>query len=106
VVPLRGEVWDAHLPVVGSHPVVVLTVNPLLARLRSVTVSVVTGTEGPRVTHVELGRAAGLTKDPVSYANATDVHTVAQTRLTKRRGILHPAEMARLEDAVRTTLGL
>ena len=104
--PLPGEVWDARIPAAGPHPVVVLTVNPLLARFRSVTVSVVTGTEGPRVTHVQLGREAGLTRSDVSYADATDLHTLAQARLTRRRGVLHPAELARLEDAVRTTLGL
>jgi hypothetical protein len=33
--PLRGEVWDAFLPQpVGDHPVVVLTGNALIPRLR------------------------------------------------------------------------
>lgn len=35
--PLRGEVWDAFLPQpVGDHPVVVLTSNALIPRLRAV----------------------------------------------------------------------
>ena len=104
--PLRGEVWDARLPSAGEHPVVVLTVNPLIGRLSSVTVAVVTGTEGPAVTHIPLGTDAGLTKYDVSYANATDLHTIAQPRLRRRRGLLHPAELARLGDAIRITLGL
>jgi len=104
--PLRGEVWDAHIPAAGAHPVAVLTINPLIGRLSSVTVAVITGTEGPVVTHIAVGREAGLTKDDVSYVNATDIHTVGQARLARRRGVLHPAELARLEDAVRTTLGL
>jgi mRNA interferase MazF len=104
--PLRGEVWDAHVPGAGVHPVVVLTISPLIARLSSVTVLVVTGTEGPSATHIALGRDAGLTKYDVSYVNVTDIHTIAQAKLTKRRGTLHPAELARLEEALRVTLGL
>jgi mRNA interferase MazF len=86
--------------------VVVLTINPLLVRLSSVTVAVVTGTEGPGATHIPVGRDAGLTRYDVSYINVTDLHTVAQSKLTRRRGALHPAEIARLEEALRVTLGL
>ena len=104
--PVRGEVWDARLPIVGEHPAVVLTVNPMIQRLSSVTVVVVTGTEGPSTTHVALGSDAGLTRYDVSYANATDVHTIDKARLRRRRGRLHPAELRSLEAAVRTYLGL
>jgi mRNA interferase MazF len=104
--PLRGEVWDAHVPGAGNHPVVVLTINPLIGRLSSVTVAVVTGTEGPSVTHIPLGPEAGMTKYDVSYANVTDIHTIAQTKLSRCRGSLHPAELARIENALRVTLGL
>jgi mRNA interferase MazF len=104
--PLRGEVWDARLPSVGEHPVVILTVNPLIARLSSVSVAVVTGTEGPDATHVLLGADAGLTKYPASFVNATDLHTISQARLRRRRGLLHPAELARVEEGIRLTLGL
>jgi len=104
--PLRGEVWDCRLPQIGEHPVVVLTINPLLRRLRSATVVIVTGTEGPTATHIQLDSAAGLTRYDVSYANATDVHTVALGRLRLRRGLLHPAELMRIEEALRITLGL
>lgn len=104
--PLRGEVWDAHVPGAGVHPVVVLTIKPLLSRLSSVTVLVVTGTEGPPATNIPIGREAGLTKYDASYVNVTDIHTVAQAKLAKRRGALHPAELARLEKALRVTLGL
>jgi mRNA-degrading endonuclease toxin of MazEF toxin-antitoxin module len=40
------------------------------------------------------------------YVNATDLHTVDQGRLKKRRGRLHPAELQRLEAAIRIYLGL
>ena len=104
--PLRGEVWDARVPAAGPQPVVVRTINPLITRTSSVTVAVITGTQGPAVTHLAVGPEVGLTKYLVSYVDATDVHTIAQTSLTRRRGVLHPAELERLEEAVRTTLGL
>jgi mRNA interferase MazF len=106
VEPLRGEVWNAHLPRVGDHRVVVLSVNALIRRLSAVTVAVITSTEGPLSTHVPIDRDAGLTGHDVSYINATDLHTVDKPRLHRRRGLLHPGEMDRLEDAVRLYLGL
>ncbi len=104
--PLRGEVWDAHLPRVGDHPVVVLTVSALIGRLSAVTVAVITGTEGPSSTHVRIDRDAGLTGYDESYVNATDLHTVDKPRLHRRRGLLHPGEMDSLGDAIRLYLGL
>lgn len=70
------------------------------------TVAVITGTAGPDATHIPLDPEAGLTRYDVSYANATDLHTVDQSRLRRRRGRLHPAELQRLESAIRTYLGL
>jgi mRNA interferase MazF len=106
VEPLRGEVWDAHLPRVGDQPVVVLTVSALIGRLSAVTVAVITGTEGPSSTHVRIDRDAGLTGYDESYVNATDLHTVDKPRLHRRRGLLHPGEMGALENAIRLYLGL
>ncbi len=103
---MRGEVWDARIPVAGIHPVVVLTTNAMIGRLGSITVAVVTGTPGPAPTHVALDAEAGLTRYPVSFADATDLHTVARTALRKRRGRLHPAEQRRLDSAIGTYLGL
>lgn len=99
--PLRGEVWEAHLPRAGNHPVVVLAVNVLIPRLSAVTVAVITGTAGPLSTHVPIERDAGLTGHELSYINATDLHTVDKPRLHSRRGLLHPDEMDSLEDAIR-----
>jgi mRNA interferase MazF len=103
---MRGDVWDAQLSQIGAHPVVVLTVNPLAQRLGAVTVAVITGTAGPPSTHVQLDRDAGLTGHEVSYASATDLHTIPKARLRKRRGRMHPAEMGKLEEAIRACLGL
>ena len=104
--PLRGEVWDAHVRGAGTHPFVILTVNPMITRLEAVTAALVTGTAGPRYTHILLDAEAGLTEYAESYANATDLHTIPKPRLHDRRGRLAGAEMASLERAVRTCLGL
>jgi mRNA interferase MazF len=105
--PLRGEVWDAFLPQpVGDHPVVVLTSTALIPRLRAVTVAIVTGTEGPLTTHVPLDPDAGVTKYPVSWANAAELQTLPTSRLRRPRGRLAPAELDRLEACVRAVLVL
>jgi mRNA interferase MazF len=106
VEPLRGEVWDAHVRGAGTHPFVILTVNPMIARLGAVTAALVTGTTGPRHTHIPLGAEAGLTEYAESNANATDLHTIPKPRLRRRRGHLAWAEMTGLEQAIRTYLGL
>lgn len=97
---------DVHMPGIGDHPVVVLTVNALIPKLSAMTVAGVTGTRGPEITHIPLDREAGLDKYDESFANATDLHTIPKSKLHKRRGRLHPAELARLEEAVRVYLGL
>jgi mRNA interferase MazF len=99
---LRGEVWDVRVPIVGQHPAVILTNNALIDRLSSVTIAVITGTAGPEPTHITLDQDAGLTRYDTSYVNATDLHTVAQARLRRRRGRLHQAELQRLDAAIRT----
>jgi mRNA interferase MazF len=78
----------------------------MISPLGAVTAVLVTGTAGPRYTHISLGTEAGLTEYAESYANATDLHTVPKPRLHRRRGRLAGAEMASLERAVRTYLGL
>ena len=104
--PLRGDVWDAHLPRAGEHPVVILTISLLIPRLSAVTVAVVTGTDGPEQTHIPVDSESGLTGYDVSYVNATDLHSVDKSRLRHRRGRLHPRDLARLEEAIRVYLGL
>jgi mRNA interferase MazF len=78
----------------------------MIARLGSVTAVLVTGAAGPVYTHIPLGAEAGLTEYAESYANATDLHTIPKPRLHRRRGRLVRAELASLERAVRTYLGL
>lgn len=94
------------MPRVGMHPVVVLTINVLLQRLSSTTAVLVTGTAGPRSTHVPLGPEAGLTRHPESYAVATELHNVPLQALRRRRGRMERAELRALEDAIRVAHGL
>lgn len=104
---MRGEVWDVRFPApVNRHPAVVLTANVLRRRLSSVTVVVVTGTAGPPATHIALDADAGVDRYAVSFANATDIHTVPLSRFVSRRGLLSAEELHRLGAAVRLVLDL
>ncbi len=94
------------MPRVGHHPVVILTINPLLQRLSSTTAVLITGTPGPRSTHIPLGADAGLTRYPESYAVATELHNVPLQALRMRRGALDRNELRALEDAIRVAHGL
>jgi mRNA interferase MazF len=104
--PLRGELWLCAVPVAGVHPGVVLTVNRIAEPLSSVTVALVTGTPGPDVTHIRIGREAGVTKYDESFVNCTDLHSIAKPSLRRRLGRLAPVEMRSVESAVRVILGL
>ncbi len=94
------------MPRVGMHPVVVLTINVLLQRLSSTTAVLITGTAGPRSTHIPLGPEAGLTRYPESYAVATELHNVSLQALRRRRGRMERGELIALEDAIRVAHGL
>ncbi len=104
--PMRGEVWACAVPLVGPHPVVILTVNRIAAPLSAITVVLVTGTAGPEVTHVRVGPDAGVKKYPESYVNCSDLHTVDKPRLRRRLGRLALVEMRNVEAAIRQILGL
>ena len=104
--PLRGEVWDVRFPAFGEHPAVVLSVNPLNIRLGHVAVIPITGTPGPELTHVSLTADVGLTLYDESYADIAGLQPVARGRFLRRRGLLTQAELRRLEEQVRTYLGL
>ncbi len=103
----RGDVWDVQFPTpVGARPCVVLTTNALIARLGAVTIAEITGTDGPRSTHVEVDADAGLTGRPQSWVNVTGLHTVPKGKLRRRRGRLAPPELAHVAAAIRAYLDL
>lgn len=104
--PLRGEIWDVRFPSFGEHPAIVLSINPVNARLGHVAVIPITGTTGPSSTHIPLGADAGLTRYDESYADVTAVQPVARGRCCTRRGLLARGELVRIETQLRTYLGL
>jgi mRNA interferase MazF len=104
--PTRGEVWACAVPQAGPHPVVVLTVNRIAEPLSAVTVALITGSAGPKATHVRIGPEAGVTKYDESYVNCADLHTVDKPRLRRRLGRLALIEMRSVESNLRGVLGL
>ena len=107
-IPLRGEVWDVHLPApIGDHPVVVVMSNALIPRVSAIAAVIVTGSEGPTTTtHIALDADAGVTKYSMSWSNAAEVQAVPKSRFRRRRGLLAPAEFQQLEEALRAVLAL
>jgi mRNA-degrading endonuclease toxin of MazEF toxin-antitoxin module len=103
----RGDVWDVQFPnPIGTRPCVVLTTNPLIGRLGSVTVAEVTGSQGPASTHVEVAPESGLTARDQSWVNSTALHTLPKGKLRRHRGRLSPSELLRVNKAVRLYLDL
>jgi mRNA interferase MazF len=90
----------------GSHPVVILTANRIAQPLPAVTVALITGTSGPRATHVAVGPDAGITKYDESFVNCTDLHSVQKSQLRKRLGLLSAGELSAVENNLRVILGL
>lgn len=104
--PLRGVVWDFAFPGFGAHPAVVVSVNALNTRLGHVAVLPITGTGGPSLTHIPVTADAGLTRYDESYVDITAVQAVDRGRCRRRRGLLAPSEMVRIEGQLRVYLGL
>ncbi len=104
--PFRGEVWDVDFDEFGLHPAVVLSINPLNARLGHVAVIPVTGTAGADQTQVPLSADAGLTRYDESYADITAVQPVDRARLLTRRGLLTSSELDSLTRQLAVYLGI
>lgn len=103
--PLRGEVWDAYLPV-GEHPVLVVSSNAVNARLRHLAVLVLTGRPGPPASHLMLDADAGLTRYDTSYVDVTSIQGIPRNDAVQRRGLVSRSEMTRIEAALRVYLVL
>jgi mRNA interferase MazF len=86
--------------------VVVLTANRIAQPLASITVALITGTEGPVETHVPVSADSGLKKYDESYVNCTDIHTVNKPQLRRRLGLLAQGELHAVESNIRVILGL
>lgn len=100
----RGDIWDAAIPGVGTHPVVVVTRDTAIPILTSLVCVLVTSSFHHHVAEVELGKADGLAQD--SAANCDNVFTLPRSVLTRRRGRLGPAHLAAIDRALTIALGL
>lgn len=98
--------WDVDFDDFGMYPAVVLSINPLNARLGHVAVIPVTGTSGPEQTHVLLTADAGLTRYEEYYADVTALQPATRSRLLTRRGPLTQGEMDHLGRQIAIYLGL
>ena len=100
----RGDVWDADIPGVGLHPVVVVTRDTAIPVLSSLVCVLVTGTFYGHVAEVAVGPQQGL--DHESAANCDNLFTLPRRVLTRRRGHLDTAKLTELDAALTIALGL
>ena len=100
----RGDVWDADIPGVGKHPVVVITRDTALPLVTSVVCVLVTSSVHEHVAEVEVGTEEGLER--VSSANCDNIFTLPKAVLTRRRGRLGPSKSVELDRALMMALGL
>ncbi|MDZ7731799.1 MAG: type II toxin-antitoxin system PemK/MazF family toxin [Acidimicrobiia bacterium] len=99
----RGEIWLAE---VGRkrRPVLVLTRSEVLDVRSMVTVAEVSTSARGLAAEVEIDHlAVGL--DRASVVNGDGLHTIAQTTLTRRVGVLDEATLDRVCSAVSYALG-
>ncbi len=92
----RGEVWFAATPG-GDRPVLVLTRDPVAARIGSVVVAALTRTRRGLVSELELTPADGVPTECV--VNFDNLHTIPRETFRRRVTALSPARMA---EACRT----
>jgi mRNA interferase MazF len=85
----RGDIWDAEIDGVGTHPVVIATRDTAIPVLTTLICVLVTSTFHGHVAEVELGRDDGLDHD--CAANCDNIFTLSKAVLVRRRGRLgHP----------------
>jgi len=88
----RGDVWFAAAPG-GDRPVLVLTRDPVAARIGSVVVASMTRTRRGLVSELELSAAAdGIPSDCV--VNFDNLHTVPRDAFRRRVTSLSDAKLA------------
>ena len=100
----RGDVWDADVPGVGTHPVVVITRDSAIPVLTSLLCALVTSSFHGHVAEVEVGRAEGLDHD--CAVNCDNLFTLPRSVLVRRRGRLGPQQLDQLDRALVIALGI
>ena len=99
----RGEIWFAATPG-GDRPVLVLTRDPVAARIGAVVVAALTRTRRELVSELVLtARRDGVPTDCV--VNFDNVHTIRRSAFRRRIASLSPARMAEGCRALRDALG-
>ena len=100
----RGDVWDAEIPGVGRHPVVVATRDTAVPLVTALVCVLVTSSVHGHVAEVAVGSEEGL--DHECAANCDNIFTLPKAVLSRRRGRLGPAKLAQLDRALSVALGL
>lgn len=100
----RGDVWDAQVPGVGTHPVVIVTRQSAVPLLSALVCALVTSTFHGHVAEVELGLAEGLDRD--CALNCDNLFTLPKEVLVRRRGQLAPDKLTQFDRALVVALGL
>lgn len=100
----RGEVWDASIPGVGSHPVVIATRDTAIPLLTAVVCALITSTFHGHVAEVAVGPDEGLDHD--CTINCDNLFTLPKSRLTRRRGRLDSVKLSQFDRALIVALGL
>lgn len=101
--PRRGEVWYADVVGDKPRPVLVLTRDPMGARLNSVICAPITSKARGISTEVPLGESAGLAH--ASVANCDNIFLLGRSYLVRRLGAVSDDEMAVVCTAVARAIG-
>jgi len=101
---VRGALWDARIPGVGIHPVVVVTRDTAIPVLSSLVCALITSTFHGHVAEVEIGVDEGM--DHPCAVNCDNLFTLPKQVLVRSKGQLGPAKLALLDRALAVALGL
>lgn len=100
----RSELWLVELPEVGRHPSVVVSRQASIPVRTNVTMVLVTTTIRGGPAEVSLDTELGL--DHPSVANCDEIYTIPKPALIRRLGELRVEDTARIDQALRVSLGL
>jgi mRNA interferase MazF len=98
----RGEIWFAATPG-GDRPVLVLTRDPVAARIGSVVVAALTRTERGVVSELSLTTADGV--PTACVVNFDNIHTIPRATFRRRVTTLPPNRMAQACRALQAATG-
>jgi mRNA interferase MazF len=97
----RGDIFDAEIAGLGSHPVLVVSRQEAIYHRTRVTVAVVTSTIRDHAAEVPLDETHGL--DHASVADCDELYTIEKGALTRRRGKLELGDLMRLDEGLRVS---